>query len=106
MILFIHQDGKKLLEIRKDSTRLEIESSKLSKEFFLIGKKYPDELILWVDHQYLDKVQFEKLDFIFQHDMIMTSFSVAHNPVTRDIGYIDQFPFVNPFFKRLIQPGS
>ncbi len=98
MIIFIHRDGKKLLEIRKDKDKCEIGSSSLTEEFFSIAKKYPDELIIWVNQQYLDHIHFAKLDSIFQHNLIMASYSLSHNPVSKDIGYIDQFPFVNPGF--------
>ena len=98
MILFIHKEGKKLLEIRKDNERCDIGSSSLVSEFFSIAKKNPDELIFWVEHQYLNEINFEKLDSIFHHNLIMASYSVSQYPVSKDIGYIDQFPFVNPCF--------
>lgn len=99
MILLIHQNGKKLLEIRKGHTKINIESSSLTREFFRIGKKYSDEIILWVEYQYLKNFQFNKIASIFRHNLIMASYSVSHNPVSQDIGYIDQFPFVNPSFQ-------
>ena len=61
-----------------------------------MARKYPDELLLWVDIEFFDNINWNSLKEIFDRKQVMASFAIRSRSIPPEIGYIDQLPFVNP----------
>ena len=99
MILIIHANAQKIFRIFRNKEEIDVLDKDLNSELIRAAQKYPEEIILWVERKYQDNINFSDLQRIFHHDLIMCSFAVENQYLPETIGYIDQWPFVNPDYK-------
>jgi glycosyltransferase involved in cell wall biosynthesis len=96
MILLIHRDGLLLEKALKDNNSLSLKYKDPVKGIFDLARKYPNELLLWVDVEFCDNINWTSLIEIFDRKQVMASFAIRSRSIPPEIGYIDQLPFVNP----------
>lgn len=96
MLIIVHENSKRVVEITRDNQLIPIVFIDLVKEFRRVISAYPKELIIWVDKRFLQNLNFNELENVFNHDLIMASFAVKEQYFPETIGYIDQLPFINP----------
>ncbi|WP_324721963.1 glycosyltransferase family 2 protein [Salinimicrobium sp. HB62] len=99
MILIIHESAQKVFQILRNEDEIAVHSNDLNSELIRLARKYPKELILWVEKKYQVHFNISSLGKIFHHDLMMCSFAVENQYLPETIGYIDQWPFVNPDYK-------
>jgi hypothetical protein len=95
MIILIHQNSKRVVEIFKDETEIKISGKICIKAIWELAEKFPNELIAWVDEKYRDDLNLTKWPRIFHHDGIMASYAVENAFLPDGIGYVDLLPFIN-----------
>ena len=95
MIVLVHQKGKKLCRIIRNGICLQITPNNLISSFWKVAKDYPEELIVWVEEKFQDELSVIGFKNVFHHDLIMASYSIETTFFSDDIGYIDDFPFIN-----------
>ncbi|WP_417887316.1 glycosyltransferase family 2 protein [Zunongwangia sp.] len=95
MIVLVHQKGKKLCSIIRNGIYLQITSNNLISSFWKVAKDYPEELIVWVEEKFESQLSEAGFKKVFHHDLIMASYSIETTFFSDDIGYIDDFPFIN-----------
>lgn len=96
MLIIVHENSKKVVEIKRNNEAVQIVFLDLVEEFLRLISHYPDELIIWVDNRFSKDLNINELEKVFHHDLIMASFSVNDQYFPETIGYIDQLPFINP----------
>lgn len=96
MILVIHRDGQLLVEALKDNSPLNLKYRDPVKGLFNLARKYPEDILLWVDIEFRDDLNWDSIRDIFSRKLIMASFAIRSRSIPPEIGYIDQLPFVNP----------
>ena len=95
MIYLNHYNSAKVKSVVKDGEQIQFSHSNLVICFWEICERFPEELIVWIDQE-IDMELSDDLQNIFYHDLIMASYPVKSKYLPDSIGYIDQFPFVNP----------
>ena len=95
MILLVHQNGETISRVLNKDKELKLKQTRCAEAFWEVAEKYPEELICWVEESLLKDLNFEKLEQLFQHDLIMASYAVKTKFLPESIGYIDQLPFIN-----------
>lgn len=95
MIYLKHIKAKTATSVLKDGEQINFLNSDLISCFWEICEKFPDELIIWIDEE-IDIEPSDDLHNVFLHDLIMASYPIKSKFFPDSIGYIDQFPFVNP----------
>lgn len=98
MIYLIHYNSAKVKSVVKDGEQIQFSHSNLVICFWEICERYPEELILWKDEEINVDLN-DNLHDIFKHDLIMASYPLNSFFLPDSIGYVDQFPFVNPEFR-------
>lgn len=96
MVLIVHQKAIKVLEVLKDGQSLNREFKSCTDAFWSLAKEFPNEIIAWCDTEFRQYLNFEKWDDIFNHNLIMASYTVDSVFISNSIGYVDQLPFANP----------
>ena len=96
MIIIIHQNGKEVVSVQKGNVTLNTPYVQCTKTFWNLASQFPEEIILWCDEKYLDFLNIDLVNQIFHHDQIMVSFPIESKFLPDSIGFIDQFPFINP----------
>ncbi|CAL65559.1 glycosyltransferase family 2 protein [Christiangramia forsetii] len=95
MIYLKHINTKTVSSVVKDGEQIQVLNTNLILCFWEICERFPDELVIWIDEK-IDMVLSDDLHTIFHHDLIMASYPIESKFFPDSIGYIDQFPFVNP----------
>ncbi|PHR74589.1 MAG: glycosyl transferase [Lutibacter sp.] len=100
MILISHLNNKPI-DVVKKGVKLNFKNGSLSSLLFEIAELYPSELIIWCHYDLQKSLNIESLSEIFQHSLIMASFSTSHTfVIPKTIGYVEQVsPFININFK-------
>ena len=96
MIQLVHENAERVKKILRDGEEISEFSKEVTKCFWDLAKKYPEDWIVWIDQQFCNQLNEKEIDKIFHHDLIMASFPVASQFLPDAIGYIDQLPFVKP----------
>lgn len=96
MVLIVHQKGVEVLEVIKDGQSLSRKFKSCTNAFWMLAKEFPDELIAWCEIAIKPYLNIEKWDGIFQHNLIMASYTVNSVFIPKSVGYVDQLPFANP----------
>ncbi|MFD2517923.1 glycosyltransferase family 2 protein [Salinimicrobium flavum] len=104
MILLVHSNGEILEQALIGEEKLEFGSSSYISVLWKVALEFPEELICWVEKSFLEDINFQKLDEIFHHDLIMASYPINSIYFSDEIGYIDQLPFIN--INREVQYGT
>ena len=94
MIIISHINAKKQVQVIRNDNPQTGFSESLVKAFWEVCEKYPKDLILWQEEGI--EINFESIDEVFQHSLIMASYPVKEYFIPDSIGYVDQLPFVNP----------
>ena len=95
MIFLNHFNSKTVSSVVKDGNLISFNNSRLTNCFWEICEKFPEEVIFWRD-QAIEVELGDDLQGIFKHDLILASYPVETIYFSDSIGYVDQFPFVNP----------
>lgn len=95
MIYLNHINSKTVSSVIKDNDPISFSNNELTHCFWEICEKYPEEIIIWRDKE-IDVALDNNLQNIFRHHLIMVSYPIKSTYIPDEIGYIDQFPFVNP----------
>ena len=94
MILLIH-DNKKIVSIKNIETGLviDINQSSIVRTLFSLSEKYND-FIIWSHKDHINHINYDKINDIFHHKMIMASFCETDFLPT-EIGYANEnSPFI------------
>lgn len=94
MILLIHHQAKKLINVRYKDKELKM-GEDVCKTFWELAGKYPNEIIAWCEEDFENILSLNSWPEVFHHDLIMASYAVNSVYLPDSIGYIDQLPFVN-----------
>ena len=94
MIILSHHQGKKKYSVHRNAEELTGFSEELTQVFWQLCEKFPDDLIIWREHN----VQINETDAskIFPHSLIMVSYPLGNYFIGDEIGYVDQLPFIDP----------
>ena len=96
MILLIHQNGQKVVQVLKEGTEIKISNTFCTNAFWELANKYPEEIIAWCEENFYNLISIEETwEDVFHHDLVMASYSIITKFLPNDIGYIDQLPFIN-----------
>lgn len=98
MVKLVHDNAERIKRIIRNGEEIQGFSIKLYKCFWELAEKFPEDLIIWIDEQFIGQINEEELVEIFHHDLIMASFPVDSQFLPESIGYVDQLPFVNPHY--------
>ncbi|WP_300438506.1 glycosyltransferase family A protein [Christiangramia sp.] len=98
MIYLKHINTKTVSSVLKDGEQIQVLNSELIFCFWEICERFPEELVIWIDVE-VDLELSDDLHHIFKHDLIMASYPLNSFFLPDSIGYVDQFPFVNPEFR-------
>ncbi|SDS01089.1 glycosyltransferase family A protein [Gramella sp. MAR_2010_147] len=98
MIYLNHYNSAEVKSVIKDGEQIQFSHSNLVICFWEICERYPEELIIWKDEEINADLN-DDLNDIFKHDCIMASYHIESKFLPDSIGYIDQFPFVNPAYE-------
>ena len=98
MIVLVH-NNKEVVKLysRDKGTQIDYNPKKaLANILYDTANRFPDELLIWVHQDFKDAVNFDNLDAIFHHKLIMTSYAVnEHYSIPEQIGYVEQKPYTN-----------
>src|SRR5690554_3123037 len=95
MVQLIHENSEKVIGINRDGLEIPIDSKSVVNEFWRLTGLYPDDVILWVEKDFVEGINYSELVTVFHHKLIMASYAVKTVFLPDDIGYIDQLPFIN-----------
>lgn len=94
MIIIVHENAETITLIKRDDQEIPILSYNVVDEFWKLGEKFPEDLILWVEKRFFNDLNFIELNNIFHHDLILASYAVENKFLPDSLGYIDQLPFI------------
>lgn len=94
MLLIVHKNANKVISISKDDSMLSVSSGDLVKEFWRLAQQYQEELIIWVENEFVRDLNTAEFKKIFHHKLIMASYPIRSQFLPDLIGYIDQSPFI------------
>lgn len=96
MKIILHNKGKSAIQIYShNSEKFIINKNNLIDEFWELAQQYPNEIIGWCDSDFQTILNLKQWDSIFNHDLIMASYSIQNLFLADNIGYIDDLPFIN-----------
>lgn len=95
MILILHHQSKKLSEVRFGDKKIAWEITDMCQSLWELSERYPNELIYWCAQEFLEILNIDELEKIFQNDLVMASYAYSNCGIPDNIGYIDQLPFIN-----------
>ena len=98
MIILVHDNqnvGK--LYFKETAATIDYQANNtISRVLLEVAGAHPEELIIWVHHDYETLLNSETYTSIFHHKRIMASFSVSHNyNIAKQIGYVEHKPYAN-----------
>ena len=96
MIIIIHQNAQKVVRVIKGDAAIKFSETQCVKSFWKLAEQFPEEIILWCEEKYLVYLNIDQVSQIFHHDLIMASYPIESKFFPESLGYVDQFPFVNP----------
>lgn len=99
MIVLVHENSERVIRILRNEKEIPMKTRDLNSEIIRLARKYPEDLILWIEERFEHRLDLSALGEIFHHDLIMCSFPIKKQYLPESIGYIDQWPFVNPDYK-------
>ncbi|SDL40932.1 hypothetical protein SAMN04488034_1049 [Salinimicrobium catena] len=99
MILLVHENAERVIRILQNEEEIATVGKDLNSEIIRLAKKYPEELILWCEEAFENRLNLSALGEIFHQDLIMCSFPIKNQYLPERLGYVDQWPFVNPDYK-------
>ncbi len=98
MIILVH-DNQKVVKLYSSNTSQKVDYDRkksLTNILFDVAELFPEELVIWVCRDYEESVDFECLDSVFHHRLIMASYSVSGKyAISKRIGYVEQKPYTN-----------
>lgn len=95
MIIFIHQNSKRVVKVLRGETEIIISDTRCTKAFWELAEKYPEETIVWCEEKYIADLNLLQWPEVFHQEFIMASYAIENIFLPDSIGYIDQLPFVN-----------
>ena len=98
MILLIHKKGKTLIQALKGE-QIVAQEEELLQTLWNLAEDYQEEVIVWCEEEFTDKLNLKMYNQIFQYDSVLVSYAVKTKFLSGEIGYIDQLPFIN------VKPG-
>ena len=94
MILLIHDKALRVVEVRRNSVKLQV-SPKPAAAFWELARKFPEEVLIWVEQDLEEYLKPEVAEKRIFHERNMVSYAAHSKFLPESIGYIDQFPFIN-----------
>ena len=94
MIFILHDKSTYLSEIYHNSEIIP-SSGDICQNIWKLSAKFPDQILIWVEKDFYPSLQIDKLEQCFEHDLVMSSYSVRTKFLDRKIGFVDQLPFIN-----------
>ncbi len=99
MIVLIH-NGKKVVSLYFESdneSSIDFNASdSIVSTLCKVSKVHSNELLIWVNELYTDMVNYSKIEAVFHHKCIMSSYSIDGNYcISPHIGYVEQTPYTN-----------
>lgn len=98
MIILVH-DNHTVVKLYSKDTAATIDyqaNNTINRVLLDVASAFPDELIIWVHHDYEALLNSDAYKSIFHHKLIMASFSVSHNyNIAKQIGYVEHKPYTN-----------
>lgn len=98
MIILAHKNGETLSKVLYKGKDLSPQFSKenLTKIIFQISSLYDDKLLVWCEESFLSSINYEGLNAIFHHKLIMASYDLgASEKIPDAIGYVEESPFID-----------
>ncbi|WP_308992641.1 glycosyltransferase family A protein [Mariniflexile litorale] len=98
MIILVHNNNKPVTIFDASSEfAIDFDAEKeLGSILYELAKVYPKELLIWVHQDYKEQIDFDAINNIFHHKLIMASFTVSGKYVIPEqIGYVEQKPYTN-----------
>ncbi|MGB8705839.1 MAG: glycosyltransferase family 2 protein, partial [Gillisia sp.] len=94
MIIVVHENARSLVNVFQDGKPLEFRGN-ICKIFWEIAKNFPDEIIVWIENEFLEDLNTEAVLSIVNRDFIMASYASKNKFLPDSIGFVDQLPFIN-----------
>jgi hypothetical protein len=94
--IIIHSAGISLVKVHCSTSKyLRTQGSNVIDQFWRLADQYPEEIIGWCDKQFEAILDLKDWKSIFHHDLIMASYAIKNIFLGKEIGYIDNLPFIN-----------
>ena len=94
MILIVHNNGRKVLQVFRDAEKLAF-SADPGRTLWMLAREFPKEILVWVEQEFHPFVQQDYIVELFKNDLIMASYAIKSKFLPGSIGYVDQLPYIN-----------
>ncbi|GHC59904.1 glycosyltransferase family 2 protein [Ulvibacter litoralis] len=96
MIIVVHQHTKVVRVVDEKGNTIELNfNGSIGEILFTLAETYTDQLLVWCNEAYFEKLVVEAIPEIFQHSLQMASYSVAQKSfLPGQIGYVEDSPFL------------
>lgn len=96
MIFLIHRNASEFLRVIRNGKEVAFTGKSIIEIFWELAEEFPEELIVWCEEEFFPQIDINKIKTAFPAKNIMVSFRIKSGFISDRIGYVDQFPFVNP----------
>lgn len=98
MIIIVHHKQRTTQVLNNDKELITgfVLGKEVVKTLREVVEKFPKDLVIWCERNYLNDLDFDEFEKIFHHKCIMASYSITGNYcISSRIGYVEQTPFTN-----------